>query len=78
MSESAHPTPEHYRETAEEIRQVAARVSSDEIRDELLLLAERYERLAARAAQLRCCAIRLVGSRIHTENAAPVGMRNLA
>lgn len=53
MSESAHPTPEHYRETAEETRQVAARVGSDEIRDELVWLAERYERLADRAARLR-------------------------
>ena len=53
MMESDHPPAQHYLETAEEIRQVAARARSDEIRDELLQLAARYDRLAARVERLR-------------------------
>lgn len=36
-----------YRDTAEEIRGLAWRTKSEEVREDLLILAERYERLAA-------------------------------
>ena len=42
--EDAPPTAEEYRDTAEGIREMARRATSDEIRRELLDLAERYDR----------------------------------
>jgi hypothetical protein len=47
--DDAPPTAEQYRDTAEGIRDMARRATSDEIRRELLDLAERYDRLAQRA-----------------------------
>ena len=44
---------EQYRDTANEIREMARRAQSDEIRDELITLAERFERLAARTEKLK-------------------------
>jgi hypothetical protein len=43
------PTVEQYRQAAKEIRQMAERTLSPEIKQDLLDLAERYGRLAARA-----------------------------
>ena len=40
---------EKYRESAAELRHMAQRAASAEIRAELLALAERYDRLATRA-----------------------------
>jgi hypothetical protein len=40
---------EKYRESAAELRRMAQRTASAEIRAELLVLAERYDRLATRA-----------------------------
>jgi hypothetical protein len=44
MSETQNPSAERYRETAEEIRFVAHRTCSPEIRMELFDLADRYDR----------------------------------
>lgn len=51
MSETEKATAERYRDTAEEIRLVAQRTRSPEIRIELFDLAERYYRMATHAAQ---------------------------
>jgi hypothetical protein len=48
LTSSEQPTGEQYRYTAQEIWQVAQRTTSPELRAELLQLAKRYERLAAR------------------------------
>jgi hypothetical protein len=45
------PAAEQYRETAKEIRRLAQRTRSPGVRDELLDLAARYERMAARASR---------------------------
>ena len=42
-----------YRDTANEIREMARRTQSDEIRNELIILAELFERLAARIQRLK-------------------------
>jgi hypothetical protein len=47
------PTAEQYRTTAAEIRETARRSQSEQIRRELLELADRYERLAAHAERRR-------------------------
>ena len=44
---------DQYRDTATEIREIAQRTQSDEIRNELMTLAERFERLAARTEKLK-------------------------
>jgi hypothetical protein len=44
---------DQYRDTANEIREVAQRAQSDEIRAELMMLAERFERLAARTEKFK-------------------------
>jgi hypothetical protein len=49
LMDDAPPTAEQYRNTAEGIREMAQRSTSEEIRKELLELVERYERLALRA-----------------------------
>jgi hypothetical protein len=41
------------RDTANEIREMAQRAQSDEIRAELMTLAERFERLAAHTEKLK-------------------------
>ena len=51
MSETEKDTAERYRDTAEEIRLVAQRTRSPEIRIELFDLAERYDRMATHAAR---------------------------
>ena len=51
MSETEKATAERYRDTAEEIRLVAQRTRSPEIRIELFDLAERYDRMATHAAR---------------------------
>ena len=51
MSEMEKATAERYRDTAEEIRLVAQRTRSPEIRIELFDLAERYDRMATHAAR---------------------------
>jgi hypothetical protein len=43
------PKSEQYRDSAAELRLMAQRAASAEIRAELLALAERYDRLATRA-----------------------------
>jgi hypothetical protein len=43
---------DQFRDTANEIREMARRAQSDEIRYELMMLAERFERLAARTEKL--------------------------
>jgi hypothetical protein len=48
------PTPEQYRASAAEIRQMALRATSRDIYDEIIGLAERYDRLAARAEASQC------------------------
>ena len=42
----------YYRVTADEIRQTARRTQSKEIREDLVELAERYDRLAKRAEEI--------------------------
>jgi hypothetical protein len=49
MSETQKPSAERYRDTAEEIRLLAQRTRSAEIRVELFDLADRYERMAVHA-----------------------------
>jgi hypothetical protein len=49
MSETQKPTAERYRDTAVEIRLLAQRTRSSEIRLELFDLADRYERMAVHA-----------------------------
>jgi hypothetical protein len=44
---------DQYRDTANEIREIARRAQSDEIRAELTGLAERFERLAAHTEKLK-------------------------
>jgi hypothetical protein len=51
MSETEKASAERYRDTAEEIRLVAQRTRSPEIRIELFDLADRYDRMAAHAAR---------------------------
>ena len=51
MSETEKATAERYRDTAEEIRLVAQRTRSPEIRIELFDLAEGYDRMATHAAR---------------------------
>ena len=43
------PPQQQYRDTAERLRRMVQNTTAPEIRAELLALAERYERLAARA-----------------------------
>jgi hypothetical protein len=43
---------DQFRDTANEIREMARRAQSDEIRYELMMLAERFERLATRTEKL--------------------------
>ena len=43
---------DQYRDTANEIREIVRRSKSEEIRNELMALAERFERLAARTEKL--------------------------
>ena len=47
--DDARPSAEQCRDTAKGIRDMARRATSNEIRNELLQLAERYDRLAQRA-----------------------------
>jgi hypothetical protein len=49
MSEKQNSSADRYRETAEEIRLVAERTRSPEIRIELFDLADRYDRMAVHA-----------------------------
>ena len=49
MSEKQNSSADRYRETAEEIRLVAERTRSPEIRIELFDLADRYDRTAVHA-----------------------------
>ena len=49
MNETQNSSAERYRETAEEIRLVAQRTRSPEIRIELFDLADRYDRMAMHA-----------------------------
>src|SRR4051794_36037122 len=49
MSEAQQPIPELYREAAEQVRQLARQARLTDIRDDLLNLAAKFERLAANA-----------------------------
>ena len=49
VMDDARSNTQRYRDTAQEIRQLARRAHSAEIRTELLGLAEQFERLAERA-----------------------------
>ena len=49
MSETEKPAAERYSDTAEQIRLVAQRTRSPEIRIELFDLADRYDRMAMHA-----------------------------
>jgi hypothetical protein len=49
MSEKQNSSADRYRETAEEIRLLAERARSPEIRIELFDLADRYDRMAVQA-----------------------------
>lgn len=49
MSDAEQPIPELYREAAEQVRQLARQARLTDIRDDLLALAARFERLAANA-----------------------------
>jgi hypothetical protein len=49
----------HYRDTAEEVRERARHVQSEDIRDELFDLAERYDRLAIHVERRQRCVPRL-------------------
>ena len=49
MSDAEQPIPELYREAAEQVRQLARQARLTDIRDDLLALAEKLERLAANA-----------------------------
>jgi len=47
MSDAEQPIPELYREAAEQVRQLARQARLTDIRDDLLALAARFERLAS-------------------------------
>src|SRR5947208_3553934 len=47
MSDAEQPIPELYREAAEQVRQLARQARLTDIRDDLLGLAAKFERLAA-------------------------------
>ena len=49
MSDAEQPIPELYREAAEQVRQLARQARLTDIRDDLLALAAKFERLAAYA-----------------------------
>lgn len=49
MSDAEQPIPERYREAAEQVRRLARQARLTDIRDDLLALAARFERLAANA-----------------------------
>ena len=49
MSDAEQPIPELYREAAEQVRQLARQARLTDIRDDLLNLAAKFERLAANA-----------------------------
>ena len=49
MSDAEQPIPELYREVAEQVRQLARQARLTDIRDDLLALAAKFERLAAYA-----------------------------
>jgi hypothetical protein len=49
MSDAEQPIPELYREAAEQLRQLARQARLTDIRDDLLALAAKLERLAANA-----------------------------
>ena len=51
MGDNTQRSAEQYRETAEEIKEVARRTRSPEIHDELFELADRYDRMAAHISQ---------------------------
>lgn len=47
---------DQYRDKANEIRKIARRAQTEEIRNELMILAERFERLAAHIEKLNVVA----------------------
>jgi hypothetical protein len=47
MSDAEQPIPELYREAAEQVRQVARQARLIDIRDDLLALAAKFERLVS-------------------------------
>jgi len=49
MSDAEQPIPELYREAAEQVRQLARQARLTDIRDDLLALAAKFERLAVYA-----------------------------
>jgi hypothetical protein len=49
MSNAEQPIPELYREAAEQVRQLARQARLTDIRDDLLKLAAKFERLTANA-----------------------------
>jgi len=49
MSDAEQPIPEFYREAAEQVRQLARQARLTDIRDDLLALAAKFERLAVYA-----------------------------
>src|SRR3984893_2639077 len=49
MADAQHPISQHYREAAEQVRQLARRSRLTDIRGDLLELSARYERMAVYA-----------------------------